>query len=156
MRTLRAADLLTGSLLFCLGVATLVASRGIKGMAGESLDPRTLPSLVGWGLLAIATGIVVSALRYRGEPVPVHWPDGPGRRRVACAFGLLVGYIGLMDPLGFPITTTLFVSGLSWYLGRYRVWVSLLLGVITGVVVHFVFIEFLGLGFSVGPLEWLY
>ena len=156
MRTLKIADLTTGSLLACLGVATLVASRGIKGMAGESLDPRTLPSLVGWGLLVVAIGIILSATRYRGEPIPIHWPDRSGQCRVACAFGLLVFYIAFMDPLGFPITTALFVSGLSWYLGRYRTWASVLLGVITGVVVHFLFIEFLGLGFSLGPLEWLY
>ncbi|MCX5732925.1 MAG: tripartite tricarboxylate transporter TctB family protein [candidate division NC10 bacterium] len=156
MRTLKSADLITGSLLAFLGAATLVAGRGIKGMAGESLDPRTLPSLVGWGLLAIGAGIVVLALRYQGDPVLVQWPDWGGRRRIAVAFASLVFYMGLMDPLGFPIGTALFVSGLSWYLGHYRVWASLLLGVITAAVVHFVFIEFLGLGFPLGPLELLY
>jgi putative tricarboxylic transport membrane protein len=156
MRTLKSADLVTGCLLAFLGAATLIAARGIKGMAGESLDPRTLPSLVGWGLLAIGAGIVVLALRYQGDPVLVQWPDGGGRRRIAVAFASLLLYMGLTDPLGFPISTALFVSGLSGYLGHYRVWASLLLGMITAVVVHFVFIEFLGLGFPLGPLELLY
>jgi putative tricarboxylic transport membrane protein len=156
MRTLKSADLMTGTLLGALGLATLVASRGIKGMAGQSLDPRTLPSLVGWGLLAIGAGIVVLAFRYRGAPVLVQWPDRQGIRRIGVAFVSLVLYMGLMDLLGFPIATTLFVSGLSWYLGRYRAWVSVLLGLITGLVVHFVFIEFLGLGFPLGLLELLY
>jgi putative tricarboxylic transport membrane protein len=156
MRTLKSADLMTGTLLGALGLATLVASRGIKGMAGQSLDPRTLPSLVGWGLLAIGAGIVALAFRYRGAPVLVQWPDRQGIRRIGVAFVSLVLYMGLMDLLGFPIATTLFVSGLSWYLGRYRAWVSVLLGLITGLVVHFVFIEFLGLGFPLGLLELLY
>ena len=57
MRALKSADLITGTLLMLLGLVTLFASRGIKGMAGQSLDPRTLPSLVGWGLLAVGAGI---------------------------------------------------------------------------------------------------
>ncbi|HTU02078.1 MAG TPA: tripartite tricarboxylate transporter TctB family protein [Candidatus Sulfotelmatobacter sp.] len=156
MRTLKSADLSTGSLLACLGAATLVASRGIKGMAGESLDPRTLPSLVGWSLLFIGVGIVVSALRYRGEPIQIKWPDAAGRRRILAGFVLLVLYLALMEPLGFPITTAMFVASLSWYLGRYRAWISVVLGLATAVVVHFVFIEFLSLGFPLGPIEWLY
>jgi len=156
MRSLRSADLATGTMLGLLGLATLLASRGIKGMAGQSLDPRTLPSLVGWGLLVIGAGIVLLAARYRGDPVPVQWPDRQGLRRIGVAFVSLVLYMGLMDPLGFPIATTLFVAGLTWHLGHYRYWASLLLGLVTGVVVHFVFIEFLGLGFPLGLLELLY
>jgi putative tricarboxylic transport membrane protein len=156
MRTLKSADLATGIMLGLLGLATLLASRGIKGMAGQSLDPRTLPSLVGWGLLIIGAGIVLLAARYRGDPVPVQWPDRQGLRRIGVAFVSLVLYMGLMDPLGFPIATTLFVAGLTWHLGHYRYWASLLLGLVTGLVVHFVFIEFLGLGFPLGLLELLY
>jgi putative tricarboxylic transport membrane protein len=156
MRTLKSADLATGTMLGLLGLATLFASRGIKGMAGQSLDPRTLPSLVGWGLLVIGAGIVLLAARYRGDPVSVQWPDRQGLRRIGVAFVSLVLYMGLMDPLGFPIATTLFVAGLTWHLGHYRYWASLLLGLVTGVVVHFVFIEFLGLGFPLGLLELLY
>jgi putative tricarboxylic transport membrane protein len=156
MRTLKSADLATGIMLGLLGLATLLASRGIKGMAGQSLDPRTLPSLVGWGLLVIGAGIVLLAARYRGDPVPVQWPDRQGLRRIGVAFVSLVLYMGLMDPLGFPIATTLFVAGLTWHLGHYRYWASLLLGLVTGLVVHFVFIEFLGLGFPLGLLELLY
>jgi len=156
MQTLKSADLATGSLLTLLGLATLLASRGIKGMAGQSLDPRTLPSLVGWGLLVIGAGIVLLAARYRGDPVPVQWPDRQGLRRIGVAFVSLVLYMGLMGPLGFPIATTLFVAGLTWHLGHYRYWASLFLGLVTGLVVHFVFIEFLGLGFPLGLLELLY
>jgi putative tricarboxylic transport membrane protein len=156
MRALKSADLITGTLLMLLGLVTLFASRGIKGMAGQSLDPRTLPSLVGWGLLTVGAGIVILASRYRGDPVPVQWPDRQGIRRIGIAFLSLVLYMGLMDALGFPVATTLFVAGLTWYLGHYRYWASLLLGLVTGLVVHFVFIEFLGLGFPLGLLELLY
>ena len=87
MRTLRSADLMTGALTIVIGLATLVASRSIKAMAGESLDPRTLPSIVGWAMVLCGAGIMYTGWRYRGDPVPVHMagqagaapPDGDRR-----------------------------------------------------------------------------
>lgn len=155
MRTLKVADLTTGGLLACLGAATLVTSRGIKGMAGESLDPRTLPSLVGWALVFIGVGIVASAWRYHGNPIGIQWPDPRARQRLWVTGAALIGYAALIEPLGFPLITSLFVAVLSWYLGRYRVWTMLLLGAISGVVVYYVFMEFLGLNFPLGLLEYL-
>jgi len=155
MRTLRSADLTTGALLALLGAATLIATRGIKGMAGESLDPRTLPSLVGWALVLIGTGIVASAWRYRGAPIGVHWPDRRGRQRLRVTAVALIGYAALIEPLGFPLITALFVAALAWYLGRYRVWTMLLLGAASGAVVYYVFMEFLGLNFPLGLIEYL-
>jgi putative tricarboxylic transport membrane protein len=155
MRTLRSADLTTGGLLAGLGVATLIATRWIRGMAGESLNPRTLPSLVGWALVLIGVGIVAIAWRYRGAPIVIHWPDRRGRQRLWVTAMALVGYAALIEPLGFPLSTALFVTALAWYLGNYRPWVMLLLGAASGVIVYYVFMEFLGLNFPLGLLEYL-
>jgi hypothetical protein len=67
----------------------------------------------------------------------------------------LVGYAALIEPLGFPLITTLFVTALAWYLGDYRPWAMLLLGAASGVIVYYVFMEFLGLNFPLGLLEYL-
>jgi putative tricarboxylic transport membrane protein len=155
MRTLRSADLVTGTLFALLGAMTLVATRWIRGMAGESLDPRTLPSLVGWTLVFIGVGIVASAWRYRGTPINIHWPDHRGRQRLWLTAVALIGYAGLIEPLGFPLITALFVAALAWYLGHYQAWRMVLLGAATGVIVYYVFMEFLGLNFPLGLLEYL-
>jgi hypothetical protein len=155
MQTLRSADLMTGALTIAIGVVTLVASRSIKAMAGESLDPRTLPAMVGWAMVVCGAGIMHTGWRYRGDPVPVHWPDRQGQRRLLATAALLLGYVTLIEPIGFPIVTAGFVAAHSWYLGRYRLWVTILAGGATGVIVYYVFMEFLELTFPLGLLEYL-
>ena len=156
MQTLRSADLMTGALTIGIGVVTLVASRSIKAMAGESLDPRTLPAMVGWAMILCGAGIMYSGWRYRGDPVSVQWPDRLGQRRLIATAALLLAYVALIEPIGFPIVTGAFVSAHSWYLGRYRPWVTLLGGSVTGIIVYYVFMEFLELTFPLGLLEYLH
>jgi len=64
-------------------------------------------------------------------------------------------YIALMNPLGMPISTALYIAFSVWYLrrGRHRVLVAVITGVISGVVVLYLFIHFLELSFPVGPLQ---
>jgi putative tricarboxylic transport membrane protein len=156
MRTLRTADLVTGALAIAAGLVTLVASRGIKAMAGESLDPRTLPTMVGWAMILAGAGIVYSGWRYRGDPVPVHWPDGSGLRRLAATTALLLLYVALIEPIGFPLVTAAFVAAHSWYLGRYRPWATIVGGLASGLVVYYVFMQLLELTFPLGLIEYLY
>jgi putative tricarboxylic transport membrane protein len=156
MRTLRTADLVTGALTIGLGLATLLASRSIKAMAGESLDPRTLPAMVGWAMVCCGAGIIHSGWRYRGDPVPIHWPDAVGVRRLVVTAVLLLAYVAFIEPIGFPIVTAAFVAAHSWYLGRYRPWVTILGGVTTGIVVYYVFMVLLELTLPLGLIEYLY
>ena len=156
MRTLRSADLMTGALTIVIGVATLVASRSIKVMAGESLDPGTLPAIVGWAMVLCGAGIMRTGWRYRSDPVPVLWPDRQGKRRLLATAVLLLAYVVLIEPIGFPIVTAAFVTAHSWYLGRYRPWVTIPGGVATGITVYYVFMEFLELSFPLGLLEYLH
>jgi len=156
MRTLRSADLMTGALTIVIGMVTLAASRSIKAMAGESMDPGTLPAIVGWAMVLCGAGIMRTGWRYRGDPVPVHWPDRDGQRRLMATAALLLAYVILIEPIGFPIITGAFVAAHSWYLGRYRPWVTILGGGAIGVIVYYVFMEFLELTFPIGLLEYLH
>jgi putative tricarboxylic transport membrane protein len=155
MRTLRSADLMTGALTIISGIITLLASRSIKAMAGESLDPRTLPAIVGWAMVLCGAGIMHTGWRYHGDPVPVHWPARQGQRRLMVTAALLLAYVVLIEPIGFPIVTAAFVAAHCWYLGRYRPWVTILAGGATGVIVYYVFMEFLELTFPLGLLEYV-
>jgi hypothetical protein len=60
----------------------------------------------------------------------------------------------LIEPIGFPVATGAFVAAHSWYLGRYRSWVTVLAGGMTGAIVYHVFMEFLELTFPLGLLEY--
>ncbi len=156
MRTLRSADLLTGAITIFIGTVTLLASRSIKALSGESLDPRTLPMIVGWLMVLCGAGILYSGWRYRGDPVPVQWPNRQGQYRLIATAALLLAYVILIQPIGFPVATAAFVSAHSWYLGRYRPWVVIFGGTATGIIVYYVFMEFLELTFPLGLLEYLH
>ncbi len=156
VRTLRAADIAAGGFLAALGILTLIASFQIAGTAGERLHPRTLPVILGWMILAGGMALFINGLRYHGEEKPIDWPSATGRRRVWISILCIILYMALLDPLGFPLATMVFITLLTWYLGRYRVWAAALCGLASGLVVLFLFIDLLSLSFPLGPLELLF
>lgn len=156
VRTLRAADMAAGGFLTALGILTLIASFQIAGTAGERLHPRTLPVILGWMILAGGIALFVNGWRYRGEEKPIDWPSDTGGRRVWISILCIVIYMALLAPLGFPLATMVFITLLTWYLGRYRLWAAALCGLASAMVVLFLFIDFLGLSFPLGPLELLF
>jgi putative tricarboxylic transport membrane protein len=147
---------MAGVVAIVIGMITLLASRSIKALAGESLDPRTLPMIVGWIMVLCGAGIMYTGCRYRGDPVPVQWPNKQGQRRLMVTAALLLVYVILIEPIGFPIVTAAYVATHTWYLGRYRPWAAILGGCTTGVIVYYVFMESLDLTFPLGLLEYLH
>ncbi|MGE5620425.1 MAG: tripartite tricarboxylate transporter TctB family protein [Sphingomonadaceae bacterium] len=156
VRTMRAADIAAGGFLTALGIVALMASFQIAGTAGERLHPRTLPIILSWMILAGGIALFVNGLRYRGEEKPIDWPSAKGRRRVLISILFIIVYMALLDPLGFPLATMMFITLLTRFLGRYRVWAAALCGLASGLVVLLLFIDLLGLSFPLGPLELLF
>ena len=111
--------------------------------------------IVGWIMVLCGAGIMYTGWRYRGDPVPVLWPDRKGQRRLMATAALLLVYVILIEPIGFPIVTAAYVAAHSWDLGRYRLWMAILGGGATGLIVYYVFMEFLELTFPLGLLEYL-
>jgi hypothetical protein len=66
---------------------------------------------------------------------------------------LLALYIALIEPLGMPIVTALYVAAAIWYIDRKRIVAALLTGVGSGVVVYYLFIRLLELQFPLGLLQ---
>ncbi len=156
IRTLRSADLATGAFMTILGILTLFASFQIAGNAGERVHPRTLPIIVGWMILAGGLTLFVGGWRYHGPPRFLEWPDTQGSRRVLVTIALMILYLALTEPLGFPLATLLFITVGTWYLGNYRWWVPPLCGLLSAITVLSVFMDFLELSFPLGLLELLF
>lgn len=152
MRTQRAADMVTGGVLAAVGVVAVLAALRIVGTAGERLHPRTLPYILGWTLLAGGVTLVVSAAKFRGPERVLEWPDRTGLGRVAVSLASLALYVLLLEPLGFPLATLLFVSFSIWFIGRYHPLAALGLGAASAAAVYVLFIRLLALPFPVGPL----
>ncbi|MCG0279032.1 MAG: tripartite tricarboxylate transporter TctB family protein [Thermanaeromonas sp.] len=154
MRTQRAADITSGLALAILGVVSLMASLSIHGVTGEHLHPRTLPLLLSW--IVLGAGLLLSILSWanRSKDKPVDWPESAGLKRILVTLLSIVIYLVLLEPLGFSLSSFVFITFLTWYLGRYRWFVSLGLGILAGSAISFVFIHFLGLTLPTGPLGW--
>ena len=151
MKTQRSADIAGGCFLVFLGLVTLIAASKITGGLEERLPPRTLPYTVGIIILISGALLAIRSWRFHGEDPVIKWPDRRGTIRVLITLVSLGVYLALMDPLGLPLSTFLYVSFTVWYLGKYRLWYPLLIGFLSGGISYLVFIYLLELSFPVGP-----
>ncbi len=154
MRTQRSADLVSGSALALLGAVVLAASTQITGGMGmeDRLPPRTLPYLVGGAVLLGGLALAWEAWRYRGPEMSVNWPTRSGMLRNVVTMTALVAYVALLEVVGTFIATTLFVAGLIWFLRRGGLVSAIIIGILSGATLHFVFIRYLELSLPLGPL----
>jgi len=155
MRTQKSADVASGCFIAFLGIVVIFAATKITGGMEERLPPRTLPYILGFTILVAGVLLAIRAWRYTGENPPIKWPDRTGMIRVLALLVSLAAYIALIDPLGMPIATVLYVGFSVWYLwlGRHRIIYALITGIVSGAVVYYVFIQFLELSFPLGPLQ---
>ncbi|GAA3846103.1 tripartite tricarboxylate transporter TctB family protein [Streptomyces phyllanthi] len=145
-------------LLLALGVLVLtdaltmdvdVAQRGPVG-------PRTVPIVVGTGLLVIAALLAVDVLRggrgqaETGEDVdlsePADW------RTVLLLAGVFLGAAVLIDPLGFPVAGALLFWGAAFTLGSRRFDRDPLIAAVLSLATYAIFNNLLGVPLPGGPL----
>lgn len=152
MRSQRKCDIAAGGALALLGAVVILAASQIRGDVEERLPPRTLPYIVGFMTLSGGLALALKSYRFRGEDPEIQWPERDGWIRIGVNLLLLALFTGLMDPLGMPIATALYVAAAIWYMDRSRIVAALLTGAVSAVTVYYLFIRLLGLTFPIGPL----
>jgi putative tricarboxylic transport membrane protein len=152
VRTQRAADITVGCLIALFGVFVLYASTSISVAGVHRLSPRTFPYALGVLLFCCGAGLALKTWSIRGEDFAIAWPDREGVRTIMFSLAALAGYIALMDPLGLPLSTFLYLAFAIWYLNRSRWLMALLIALITGGMSEVLFIRLLGLSFPAGVL----
>lgn len=152
MRTQRVADLAIAMALVTIATLALIGAFQIKAAAGERLQSRTFPLLMGAVLMVTGGALGFTAWRSRSV-AEVQWPDRVGFRRIGVVLGSLMIYLVIIEPVGFPISSFFFISLLVWYFGRYRWYLCGLIGLTSAVVLYFVFMQFLGLSLPAGLLQ---
>lgn len=150
MKTLRSADIATGLLLAMLGLLALWASSSIVTTMEHRLSPRTLPYAVGLLVLFCGLGIAIKAWRFRGPDPEIKWPDRVGIRTIIVSLVSVGFYNALMDLLGLPLATFLYITFSIWYLNRAKWLTALLTGLVCGIGSYYLFIRLLGLSFPEG------
>jgi putative tricarboxylic transport membrane protein len=152
VKTQRVADIVVGCLVALLGAFVLISSTSISESVAHRLSPRTVPFVVG-GLLLICGGcLAFKSWSIRGKDFPIAWPDAEGTRTIVVTLAILAGYIALLNWLGLPLATFLYVTLATWHLNRAKWVTATVVGLIAGVISYVVFIQLLGLSFPAGFL----
>lgn len=152
MKTLRPVDVAVGCFLALLGLFIVYASSTIREGVERALSPRTFPSAIGFLIFFCGIGLAVKSWRFRGEDPKINWPDRQGKTIILVNLLFLAFYIVLMNPLGLPLSTFLYVTFSIWYLKRSKWVTAIVTGLIFGIVSYYVFIQLLKLSFPIGSL----
>jgi putative tricarboxylic transport membrane protein len=119
------AETMGGLVFVAIGVFMAVEAKPMPYMVEGVPGPGFLPWWIAIGL--IAAGAVLTVKAVRGTLVqeePTEWPDSRGWARVSLMFVALAISLLVLNPLGFLITTTLFMLVVLYGLG-VRSWFTL-------------------------------
>ncbi|MBD0421293.1 tripartite tricarboxylate transporter TctB family protein [Streptomyces sp. NPDC052309] len=146
------------ALLLTLGVLVLTdaLTMDVDITQRGPVGPKTVPVVVGVGLLVIAALLAVDVLRggrgqaEGGEDVdlsePADW------RTVLLLAGIFLGASVLIEPLGFPAAGALLFWGAAFALGSRRLDRDPLIAAVLSLVTYAVFDKLLGVPLPGGPL----
>lgn len=118
--------------------------------------PGFFPIIVGIGLVVFGLGFLVTTtfwpdkemLEHASEEhAEIHWST------LWLAIAGLVGYCFLVAPLGYIISTFLFILAITWVAGSRRWIQNLIVAVLFPTIVYFGFTELLGVRLPAGLLE---
>ncbi|ODT72186.1 MAG: C4-dicarboxylate ABC transporter [Pelagibacterium sp. SCN 63-23] len=114
----------------------------------QRVGPTVFPYIVASGLVLLAIGTVISALR---NGFPERSKDD--YRPIFWIVGGLVGQILLLSSAGFSIATGVLFAFTAKAFGRGPLWQTFAIGVVFAFVVWFIFAKGLQLSLPAGPLE---
>ena len=152
MKTQRVADIVVGCGIALFGIFIIYASTLITGGAEHRLPPETFPMVVGFLLLLCGSGLALKSWSIRGVDLAIKWPDGEGVRTILVTLASVACYIILLNPLGLPLASFLYISFSIWYLKRSKWLLAIVISLITSVISYVLFIRLLGLSFPAGFL----
>ncbi|WSM79709.1 tripartite tricarboxylate transporter TctB family protein [Streptomyces cellulosae] len=146
------------ALLLALGVLVLTdaLTMDVDITQRGPVGPKTVPVVVGVGLLLVAALLAVDVLRggrgqaETGEDVdltePADW------RTVLMLSGVFLGSAVLIEPLGFPTAGALLFWGAAFTLGSRRVDRDPLIAAVLSLATYALFDKLLGVPLPGGPL----
>jgi putative tricarboxylic transport membrane protein len=150
------SDVVAGGFMFVFAVAYLVAAFAIPEPSFENavVGPKAAPIAIG-----VALGVASMVLAIRGyvkgeSPRDAASGEAPPQDfgKLAVVALLLLGYILIFVPLGYAISTFLFMLAATMYLDRAH-WVrNLVYAVVFSVVVYSIFVYVFGVQLPAGVL----
>jgi putative tricarboxylic transport membrane protein len=143
-------DLISGALLAGLGVLIVIEARQWDYLAPDGPGPGFFPMWYGLAMVALALGLVISALRQRiagGEPVV--WTEVA---RALFMWAALTACLALIKVLGFAVTLTFLTLFIVSVMYRRPLLHGVAAGVLTSAAFYLVFPLALNVTLPVGVL----
>ncbi|MEV7280296.1 tripartite tricarboxylate transporter TctB family protein [Streptomyces sp. NPDC093111] len=152
------SELGVGLILLALGVLVLTDALTMPVDLGQRgpVGPRTVPLVVGTGLLLVAVLLTVDVLRggrgeaEGGEDVDLSEPGD--WRTVLLLAGVFLGFAVLIGPAGFPVAGALLFWGAAYALGSRHLTRDPLIAAALSLLTYVVFDKLLGVPLPGGPL----
>lgn len=144
--------------LIALGAFTIVEAAGIvMPSSANTVGPQAFPYAVGALLMGAGVAVFASvATGHRGRPEESEDVDttaGTDWVTVTKLTGSFAALVVLVEPLGWPIASTVLFGGAAWSLGARPWWRPMLIGAVLSLLIQIVFTQLLGVFLPAGPLE---
>ena len=126
---------------------------------GDPLGPKAFPRLLGVGLLISAAMLLMEMLKAKKSPPEekAAADSGPamdaGTVKVVAGVVVVTGiYFALFEPLGYAISTALFLLVMTFYFNKGKAWTNGLTSVLYGFGSYYAFTKLLGVNLPAGVL----
>lgn len=134
---------LFGAAVFAIAALYTLQAQTYQITFGDVLGPSVFPVIVGIPMMILSASLVLFPT---GQ---VEWPTRDRLWRQAAALGVFIGYVLVMEQIGFPIATAALIALLGIIMGGAP-WRAVALGAVFGPGLWALFDQVLGL-----PLDFL-
>ena len=146
------SNMVMGGLTVLLGIVVLVESARIYKYARSFLTgDHIVPGVAGIALILLGISLFFS----KAPAYKPTFPSGPILKRILGTAVIMVGYLGLMNYVGYVVSTLLASYALFRVFGRYKRKKSALMALLTTLFVWAVFIAWLNMPFPRGFFKYL-
>jgi len=136
-------DIGVGIVLCLFSVAIYwYAEQQYAGRGVNSYGPKFFPQALSVLMLISSAALIIQALR--GKALKgLEVMNKEGFIRAAVTLGLAIGYVFLMNFLGFYLATVIFLFVVMMYLGQEKLWIRILVSIVVATAVYSLFHYFL-------------
>ena len=138
-----------GGVLLAVGAIAFIATLNV-GDGWAASGPRLAPAVSSLLLVLLSAAFLLWPGDDLAEHVEeaargTHWPTP------AALIGLLLGYVLLLNALGYALATAIFFWLASWLLGSERPTRDAVVGIALGIVTSYAFSQWLNVQLPTGP-----
>jgi putative tricarboxylic transport membrane protein len=125
---------------------------------GDPLGPKAFPHLLTVGLLLSAAMLLMEMIKAKKQPEeskPAAPADAAEKSTYKVVAGVVVAtgvYFALFEPLGYAISTSLFLLVMTYYFNKGKTLMNVLTSVLYSFISYYVFTAWLGVNLPRGLL----